>query len=184
MISPTAALLKLNVRLAAREVISGGIPEYTPADIAAALAGLDRMPYLLGLAAINHQQEVVPELERLLWQELAGVAATNRWLISVGIPRTRYLAQMALYEAINPPRCRACKGKGHVYPPNSAVVECVACEGTGNGVISVYVRAKWMKVRKETWNNVWRDRYERHAVWRIREYEAQIIRHLRQKLGS
>lgn len=179
---PIPAILKLNPRLAARESI-GGIPEYTPADIAAALAGLDRLAYLLGLAAINRQYEVLPEAERLLWLRLVDVAIEQRWLIVVGTSHTRHMAQMAINEYLDPPRCRKCHGKGHIYPPRSAVKECDVCEGTGNGKIDLKTRAYWMHMRWQTYRDIWQHRYERHALGIVRDCESEIVRHLRRRLA-
>lgn len=181
---PIAAILRLNPKLSAREYIPGGLPEFTQAEIAAALGGLPRLPYLLGLAAINASWEVLPELERLLWLQLVDVSIEQRWLVTVGVPRTRYMAQMALWEYLHPPKCRRCHGKGEIYPPNSAVQTCDLCEGTGSGKISIETRARWMRVRKSTWRDVWAHRYERHAMRLVSNADGEIINHLRRKLGA
>lgn len=188
---PVASVAKLNPKISSREFISGVRADFTPSDIAAALAAslggkkeIDRLPYLLGLAKINNQFEVLPEIGRLLRIRIAGIFVEQHWKTKTGVPMTGYLAEMALWEYLYPPRCLSCNGRGHIYPRGGAVRECATCGGGGNQRISNVKRGKMLHMSDVAYANTWADRYSRH-IWPIMwEMEGVIFRQLRRRLSG
>ena len=91
--------------------IPSGYHKLTPADIAAKLAHVDRGASLLGRVKIAGQTELMPDLIRAL--RTAVVEAYIPWPTKKKtlLPK---MAEMALFEVVDPRICRTCKGAGTI----------------------------------------------------------------------
>ncbi len=107
-----------------KDIVSGGVPDLTAADICAGLAavkhnGAERL-LLLKYAGFEGERD---RLKRVLLVKLSD------WSRKRKPPRPGFLTDLALlaiHETVDPHRCKACQGAAF---RNNRV--CPACEGTG-----------------------------------------------------
>lgn len=117
------------------DALPPGISELTPTEMAGLLSGLSGGPLYLLRAKYIGDETVIPELVAVT------VSRASKWftILDVKDLKTeiqepiRYLSQAGIFQAIHPPRCRVCLGRGIVYPRASAVRDCTACGATGRG---------------------------------------------------
>jgi hypothetical protein len=140
---------------------------------------LIRIKYADDPGPINDLEgELLNAIERGLLQEVvSNIAAPKRWRI----PRPgflRDLCRLALYEAISPPLCAECKGRGHILPSkkkrlkqSSAVRDCDRCAATGKGNMKETDRCRILDINPDTWCKHWKEKYSAIRAL-IDRYEA------------
>lgn len=169
------ALLTLRSKHFART--PGGHGSTTTADVAALLGGLDREPFLMGMAADLGDFGALQQIELVLWERARYICERENWDPPRGEFTVRRMAAVALYEAINDPRCYVCNGSAEMtialdeYPGmilaptfraiNAAlcVVRCPACVA-GKVRLSGRKKADLAGINKDTWTRLWAKRYE------------------------
>ncbi|MGI8425030.1 MAG: hypothetical protein ACR2M4_00190 [Actinomycetota bacterium] len=121
-------LARLNPKITSYHA-RGGIPELTPHDIAAGLAGAPKNAQRTALAAFaGFPEPLLPGLvEARLWR----LANAEGWYAPP--EQVRRIARIAVWEYCEPPRCGECEGRMIVYTPQPG--KCEACNGSGYGRI-------------------------------------------------
>jgi len=79
-------------------------------DVAQALAGLDRGPYLLSIVMWAGDTGSLYHLENKLWADVCLVATEQKWIVTVGAEMLRGLSKMAVAEFVMPRLCAVCRG--------------------------------------------------------------------------
>lgn len=154
-----------------------GIPELTPLDIAAALAGAPQNAQRTALAAFaGFPEPLLPGLvEARLWR----LAKQEGWTGCAD--RLRRCAAIAVREYCEPPRCGECEGRAIVYTPQPA--NCEACNGSGYGRLRAAQLCDTIGVSLNQWKGEWRYRYDR-AYGIISGWGSEAIQHLARRLGD
>ena len=160
----------------------GGQGDLTPAEVCFALAQVSsRAGQLLLLWAWAGQQEVRPELERLLLERVVALAVEQRWR-NKGCPGLlRRLVGLALDESVGGKRCGECGGGGELYQ-GAVVWACGGCGGRGVVPISERARARRAEVCWRTWQRSWSNRYRRVATM-VDQLEASSLAAVRGALA-
>ena len=121
--NPANAWLLLTTRSPGVSFIPGGWGTVRPSDVAAALGGLERSRFLLGMAALAGDRNGLEELTNWVWSEIFHPAAiAGEWKIRRGAEQLRRLAALAVFELLNSDdtehgRCYVCLGAGNYDPP-------------------------------------------------------------------
>lgn len=169
------ALLTLRSKHFART--PGGHGGTTASDIAALLAGLDREPFLMGMAADLGDYGALRQIELVLWERARHIGEREHWDPPRGEFTVRRMAAVALYEAVKDPRCYVCNGTAEMtisltdYPgmilapsfraitDTSGAVRCPACID-GKIRLSGRKKADLAGINKDMWTRIWARRYE------------------------
>lgn len=116
--NPANAWLLLTTRSPGVNFIPGGWGTVKPADVAAALGGLKRSRFLMGMGALAGDRSVLEDLVTYVNHELVMPAAeAGGWKIRRGSEAYRRLAALAVFELMNGDRCFVCNGVGEYAPP-------------------------------------------------------------------
>lgn len=111
--NPANAWLLLTTRSIGVELTGRGHGGLSAADVARALKGLRRGPFLLGMAILAGDESVKEELTRYVHIEIVvDLAIQFEWQSERGDQMWRRLAALAVFESLNGDRCLSCKGKG------------------------------------------------------------------------
>jgi len=153
-------------------------------DVARALAGLDRGPYLLSIVMWAGDTGSLYQLENKLWSDVCLVATERKWIVVVGAEMLRSLAKMAVAEVIAPRLCPVCCGRGSISPRGGAVHDCTVCKGTGRAKISGRERAKIAGINRNSWQRTWGPRYEADFIARLNSWEIVANHHIQRKLKA
>lgn len=155
----------------------GGVPALTGAEMAGALAGLPRPQYLLARAAWVGDDSVRDELNRILL-----VKASN-WFKPEDIAypgMLRALCAAVLSQAIDPPLCRRCRGRGVIFHRGGRVTDCDLCGGSGKGVSGGDPLRQLLGLSTAHWRQIERGRQRLEmAAW---GWKAQASSHIRRQL--
>lgn len=175
--NPSEAWALLTIRSKAFSPSSKGHGATTSSDIAALLAGLDREPFLMGMAADLGDLRALQDIELILWERARYIGDRENWDPPRGEFTVRRMAAVALYEAINDTRCYVCNGTSEMaislteYPgmvlaasfrtinAESCVVRCPACIA-GKVRLSGRKKADLAGINKDVWTRIWAKRYE------------------------
>lgn len=169
-------LARLNPKITSYSA-RGGIPELTPLDIAAALAGAPRNAQRTALAAFAGFPE--PLLPGLVETRLGRLADAEGWRVDEG--RMRKIAKLAVWEYCEPPRCWECEGRRIVYTPQPG--NCEACNGSGYGRLRASQFCDAIGVSLGEWKGVWRYRYDRaYAI--VSGWGSTALAHLHRRLSD
>lgn len=114
--NPARAWLLLTTRSTGVELTPGGFGAVKPADVALALKGLSRERFLLGMAALAGDRDVIADLHAYVTTEVIVRAERERWETDRGGQVCRSLAGLVLFEILNGTRCHVCSGRGTVDP--------------------------------------------------------------------
>lgn len=144
--------------------------------IAAGLAGLARLPYLLMRYLWCLDSTVTNELYRLVLGEIVIVARNENWPCRNNPTQLMRLIKTALHELKHVKHCKVCSGTGV-----KKMAICAKCQGVG--------RRKWMQaeyarhccVDPENWKRSWEGKYQ-EILLRLTEWNEQGIRHLLSRL--
>ena len=154
-----------------------------PEDIAAALQGVPRGPYLLVRWKYAGDWSVASEFTQILEDRIARLAERKVW--SRKKPeRLRGMAQLALIEAeLIPQLCRKCKGRREIMvrKPKVRWIDCPVCEGTGRHKMSEHARASMTGIPWESWRRTWRGRQDNIKGMLI-QWEWFCVRKLIQRM--
>lgn len=155
----------------------GGLPELTPLDIAAALAGAPQNAQRTALAAFAGFQE--PLLPRLVEARLWRLGKAEGWRADGD--RLRRIAKIAVIEYCEPPRCGECEGRAIVYSPQPS--NCQACNGSGYGRLRASQLCDAIGLSLGEWKAAWRYRYDR-AYGIVAGWGSEALSHLRRRLSE
>lgn len=192
--NPSEAWSLLTIRSKAFSLSSRGHGGTTTTDIAALLGGLDREPFLMGMASELGDLRALKDIELVLWERGRHLSERENWDPPRGQFTVRRMAGVALYEAIDDRRCYVCNGSGEMHislkdapgmimaPTYRAVnadacaVRCPACVG-GQVRLSGRKKADLAGINKDMWTRTWARRYE--PIFRIangwRQTAAQYL---------
>lgn len=175
--NPSEAWALLTIRSNNFARAPGGHGGTTSADIAALLGGLDREPFLMGMAADLGDFDALRQIELVLWERARQMGERENWDPPQGEFTVRRMAAVALYEAIGDSRCYVCNGSAEMtvdiddYPgmilaptyrpisETSGSVRCPACVA-GRVRLSGRKKADLAGINKDMWTRVWAKRYE------------------------
>ena len=176
--NPSEAWALLTIRSKAFAMSSKGHGATTTADVAALLAGLDRHPFLMGMAAECGDMNALRQIEWVLWVRAKTLADAEDWDPPHGEFTVRRMVGVALLEAIDDRRCPACNGQGIVaftlgdnpalmfsssFAPINGMtgrVQCSVCVGECHIRLSGRMKARLAGINKDTWTRIWARRYE------------------------
>lgn len=126
----------------------------TAHDVAAALSGLPRGPYLLLLYLWADDHSVVTELQELLLKIISQIAKAQNWKCKDEPNRLALLTKMALYESKTPRLCNPCIGTGVLK--NTL---CIKCNGGGRKKMKLKDYSSFFGVRASNWEKCWSEKY-------------------------
>lgn len=106
---------------------AASVDRIAPEDLAHALGGLPRGPYLLARAVYAQDESVLDELERVALATIASKAFSPSQVARPGF--LREVTRCCLADVVRPPKCPRCQGRGHIYERQGRVVACEVCEG-------------------------------------------------------
>lgn len=158
----------------------GGIPEWTPQDVAAACAGLSRLHHLLALRTWALDTSVDAELERYAYLRASDLATAGKWEIPKGREYVRKMVRLGIGEIVHPSTCRVCGGAGERLL-NDKVTSCRRCAGTGRTTLSQADKAHHVGMDPAAWQRRWSRRYE-EVYTMLREVEREAIRSIQKRL--
>lgn len=175
--NPSEAWVLLTIRSKSFAAIPGGHGGTTAADVAALLAGLDREPFLMGMAADLGDYDALRQIELVLWERARHIGERENWDPPRGEFTVRRMVGVALLEAVDDPRCSVCNGGAEMtfaladYPgmilaptyrqisESSGAVRCPACVA-GKVRLSGRKKADLAGINKDMWTRIWGKRYE------------------------
>ena len=157
--------------------VSGGRPELTTSDIAAALTGANKagLSLLIGqICGVSHYKAVYD----LFLPEAIKVATRLKWH-SDKLTRARIakLLDLVLSESLLSYKCPSCRGTkfsvmNHSMANNAK--PCESCNGTGLFNNFDYLKAKHLEISDRAWRKTWREREkELKALLDRRAYQAK-----------
>jgi hypothetical protein len=175
--NPSEAWTLLTIRSKSFALSSKGYGASTTSDIAALLAGLDREPFLMGMAADLGDLDALRQIELVLWERARHMGERWNWDPPQGEFTVRRMAAVALYEAIDDKRCYVCNGTsemqfsikdlpGMIMAPTYRAVSLIACGvrcpacTTGQVRLSGRKKADLAGINKDMWTRTWARRYE------------------------
>lgn len=175
--NPSEAWALLTIRSKAFAMSSKGHGAVTSADIAGLLGGLDREPFLMGMASELGDLGALKQIELVLWERSRQMSDRGNWDPPRGEFTVRRMAAVALYEAIDDPRCYVCNGSGEMHfslkdlpamimAPTYRAVSSVACGVRCPACVAGRVRLSGRKkadlagINKDVWTRLWAKRYE------------------------
>ena len=136
--------------------VSGGIPELTTSDIAAALTGANKAGLNLLLGQICGVGEYKAIYELFL-PEAIKVAIRFKWRSDkLTRTRTERLLDIVLSESLLSRRCPSCRGTK--YSIINKAKPCESCNGTGLFNNFDYLKAQYLGISDRAWRKTWRER--------------------------
>ncbi len=184
----------------------GGIPDLTPEDIAAGLAGCNPGPVYLGLYKYSGDHTALVPLEQHVFvhvgiqayakglfddQQYSAVCRyMNQWMKGTKAESSNalteqertwcktlhQLARLLVDDAVFENRHRTCGGTGF-YQGRI----CKGCGGTGRKPSSGRDNARFLNVEKNVWIRHWQPLFERFVPM-MQSWEQTVLRHLQRKL--
>ena len=177
--NPAKAFALLNPRGANLSgVPGGGFGKLEAYDIAYALSGLAKGPYLMGLAKHAGHADSLSDLE----SEFYAFCTTKfgGWKVPAGKQYIRRMCQLAIYETIYQEPCKACFGRG-LRKKKDNHYHCGRCHGTGKVKLSKRRQSRAVGVSWSRWQALWSGRYE-EIFAEAQEWAARSWRYLRGRL--
>lgn len=172
-------MLEILIQLAAKTsklIRSPGKPEYTPADIAAAMAGSNETGLDILLSKVVGDRTAQHRLFYTIYQQVVGIAVKENWKFRKGEERIRSLVNLAIFEYVCEPRCPACRGTKYVKNE-----PCRTCNHTGYLKLNDKQRAEALGIHPSVWLRTWKARYAR--VFQVLNcHESDAIRNLYKRL--
>lgn len=139
--------------------ILGGLPVYTPSDIAAAIGMMRFEVDRLFIRVIYAKQ---PQYQSSLEQELT---KTLRPVLNQSVrfnqqTQASKLIRAVLTECLYQSLCLTCKGEGDRVLEKGHIAVCQDCSGTGYKPFSNYARANTMGIHREVMKRHYQSLYE------------------------
>ena len=151
-------LALLTVKIQRFSVAPGGVPKYTPEDIAHALAMVKSPPArLYGRVKYADQTEFASELCTELLYYCSHIEGFTTWKVRPG--NLQAVCSLALYEAINPHICPWCHGRCQTLIEGRVII-CDGCRGSGRRYLTDTDRAKLVGMSKQSWSEYWSEKYK------------------------
>ena len=165
-------LTRLNAGTINPEGVSGGIPELTTSDIAAALTGTNEAGLKLLLSQICGTSEY-KALYDLYLPEVQRLAVRLKWRLDKPTQDRAYkLLHIVLSESILSRKCPSCHGTKYSFI-NPAEF-CPTCKGTGLTQNFDYLKAKILGISDRGYRKTWREREKDvQALLDRRVYQAK-----------
>ncbi|WP_067517883.1 hypothetical protein [Endozoicomonas ascidiicola] len=194
------ALAKLKVKTVRHDTGVGGIPDLTPEDIAAGLAGCKAVAYYLGLYKYSGDYSVLPELERHVFAHVGQIGHAEQRFNDVQYSAmARFLkkdadrfplsdddrafcqtvlqlARLLVDEVVHENRHKTCGGTG-IYQGRM----CKGCGGTGRRLSGVSEQARRLNVTNHIYVMHWQPLFDRFVPM-MHGFEKTVLSHLQRKL--
>lgn len=200
------ALAKLKVKNVRLDTGVGGIPELTPEDIAAGLAGCKPVAYYLGLYKYAGDRSVLNTLEKHMFANLGQHGYARQWFDDgqyssmcrylnswhsgecngnqdamkheerTWCKTVHQLARLLVDEVVYENRHKTCNGTGFYQ-----YRVCRGCGGSGHKLMSVSEQARRLNVSNHIYAMHWQDLFERFVPV-VQSWEQTVLRHLQRKL--
>lgn len=143
---------------------TGGIPELTQADIAAALRGASDLATWYALAKYADDWGSRRRLFYALSVEVVDLAIALNYTTPKayrGRDMLRRIAQAAIDESIRPSLCAECRGSGAWVSRRGVIRPCGPCQGTGKAVVSETARAQTLEIGRSSYMRLYAAIYEK-----------------------
>ena len=165
-------LTRLNAGTVNFEGVSGGIPELTTSDIAAALNGANEAGLKLLIAQVCGTGEY-KALYALFIPEVHRLGVRLKWRTdAITRARTGKLLDIVLSESILSRKCPSCHGTKYSFI-NPAEF-CPTCKGTGLTQNFDYLKARILGISDRAWRKTWKEREKDiQALLDRRAYQAK-----------
>lgn len=170
-------------------VPGGGYEKIDSYDIAFALSGLRKGPYLMGLAKHAGHLDALEDLEAEFYAHCR--KTFTEWKLPMGHQRLRRMCQLAIYETVYQELCKACYGRGLRQkigrsgdsPSDCNYFQCGRCHGTGKVKLSKRRQSRAVGVSWSRWQALWSGRYE-EIFAEAQEWAARAWRYLRGRINE
>lgn len=179
---PRRALSRMTAKSASLERSTGGTPEVTASDVAAACAGLRTNEWLLVCAKWVEPDGVMDRLFYELYLDVIEMATREQWRVPRGREHLRRMAALAILEVLQPATCRRCAGTGYMLPEHLRHQKCPKCRGSGHIHMSGRQRARIVGMDHKGWQRHWAGRYER-IYRRVAGMETSALAHIGKRLN-
>lgn len=200
------ALAKLKVKNVRMDTGIGSIPDLTPEDIAAGLAGCTPVAYYLGLYKYAGDRSVLNDLEKHVFANIGQIAYDKRWFDDgqysamcrflnswhsgelkgnqdamdeqerTWCKTVHQLARLLVDEVVFENTHKTCGGTG-IYQRSI----CKGCGGTGRRPSSGRDNARFLNVSKNAWIFDWEPLFDRFFPV-VHSWEQTVLGHLQRKL--
>ena len=154
-----------------------------------ALGGMDAMTSKFARLKYAGEYKHYGDVWRHVYYEIAKMGKELGW--KFGDERARYrrppegfvtkLAALALQEVVGSDRCRRCNGRGTIHTGYKSM-DCFSCEGSGVLKKTEAYRAKFMGIRKNSWDRLWKYRFRQHILGIFDVFEYEISKELGRRL--
>lgn len=169
----TEALNLLNPRALDMRNPGGGRPELTAQDIAAALSGLKKAPYYLGMLVYAFDEGAF----NYLYVQVAGMKQIPKKPQGLtGYQPVKQILLLCLDELWGDNKCGTCKGAG----VNNEQQECQICRGRKYKVFTELSRSRQASIPWQYWPK-YQGFYQRLYI-QLTDWDCQIRSHLRTRL--
>lgn len=178
-----AILALLTTKVQHFALAPGGIPRYTPEDIAHALGKIKSEPARL-YARIKYcaQTDFAEDLALTARRQfLLEITNAKDWKI----PRGDWILDMiymALTEATHEHICPWCQGVAEVVTKDGKRIGCDGCGATGKRRWRDYDRARLMNTSNQAWSAHWTERYRDLQTRTVDRYEDLVADALPKRL--
>lgn len=166
MLSPNSINLK--------NVVSGGLCELSPQDVAAALAGLPRLHYLYAMHSFVYLPDEYEE-DYIAQASLLDLSTRLTMMIKRRLGCQYRKAQRLTCVALNTMHsgtvCTYCNGHGVTYEKDGSKRQCQHCDGTAKKRYSMEQYATFAGITRQTWEECYQD------DWLVVAREMAHIRH-------
>ena len=181
--NPKELLSLLNQKIQHFALAPGGIPYFTPEDIAGMVSKLAN-PNIRLYARVKYAQQTgfSEELAHCMRIEASTLSGIGGWRV----PRPDWLldlSRLALYEDIDPQTCPICLGVAQALV-NSKIVVCQACGGSQRSSLSDSDRSRLMGIDRSGWSRLWRDRYNDLKGHTIYSWDGNLSHLFRENLSQ
>ena len=165
-------LTRLNAGTINLEGVSGGIPELTTSDIAAALAGTNKAGLKLLIGQICGMSEY-KALYELFLPEVHRLGLRLKWRLDEHTQaRAGKLLHIVLSESLLSRKCPSCHGTK--YSSINPAEHCPTCKGTGLTQNFDYLKAQILEISDRAWRKTWKEREKDiQALLDRRAYQAK-----------
>lgn len=153
---------------------TGGAPELTASDIAAACSSAD--PFGLDILLVKTAGVSATGLFEQVHGLVKRLATEQSWKLRKKQRRLHDFASLVMFEYMQEPRCPLCHGtKYYKAKP------CTPCKGSGYIRMNDALRAEAIGINRSVWKRVWKKRYN-EVISLVNYYESKAVYSIKQKL--